>query len=68
MSVEPVAGSESPSTTVNDLKSQGYEVIIQWVSGQPDVVPLSECTVTSVNTAAPPKAYVSVACPPAGSQ
>ncbi len=65
---EPSGGGQSPGQTVQELKSQGYNVQIQWVQGEPDVVPLSQCVVTNVNTDAAPKAYVSVSCPAAGSQ
>ena len=65
---EPVAGSESPSATIQGLKDQGFEVQINWVAGQPSNIPLSECTVTSIDTSAPPTAYVSINCPPDGSQ
>ncbi len=66
--VKPVAGSQSPSTTVNTLKSLGYAVTIQWVRGKPNVVPLSQCVVTDINTVLEMRAYVSVSCPPADSQ
>ena len=57
----PEAGSESAADTISDLKSQGYTVSINWVSGSPDI-PLSECSVTGIDTAAAPTAYVSVEC------
>ncbi|MGD9619644.1 MAG: hypothetical protein AB7G47_05550 [Mycolicibacterium sp.] len=65
---DPAAGSESPDTTKQQLESQGYQVTVNWVNGIPDVVPLSQCVVTKIDTSAPPQAYMSVACPPAGSQ
>ncbi|MGB0877458.1 MAG: hypothetical protein ACPGXI_10410 [Mycobacterium sp.] len=64
----PIAGSESPTNTRAELERQGYQVTINWVNGAPNVVPLSQCVVTNINTVAAPKAYMSVSCPPAGSQ
>lgn len=61
----PEAGSESASATINDLRAQGFNVSINWVSGSPDV-PLSSCTVTDIDTAAAPTAWVSVECDEAG--
>lgn len=66
--IEPVGGGQSPGQTVKDLTNQGYDVQLNWVDGMPDVVPLSQCTVTNINTEDGKKAYVSVSCPPAGSQ
>ncbi len=66
--VKPVAGTQSPGTTVNALKNLGYKVIVQWVRGKPNVVPLSQCVVTDINTVVETRAYVSVSCPPADSQ
>ena len=57
----PEAGSESADATISDLKAQGYNVRINWVSGTPDI-PLSECSVTGIDTAAAPTAWVSVEC------
>ena len=57
----PEAGSESASATIKDLRAQGFNVGINWVSGSPDI-PLSECTVTDIDTAAAPTAWVSVEC------
>jgi hypothetical protein len=34
--VLPVAGSESASATIKDLKAQGYDISIDWVNGIPD--------------------------------
>jgi hypothetical protein len=68
--VWPVAGAESAEATIADLKAQGYDVAINWVSGQssvslarcrvlaihnPDNSPRSEETFTTV--------YVDVSCP-----
>ena len=33
----PEAGSESADATISDLKAQGYNVRINWVSGTPDI-------------------------------
>ena len=66
--VKPAAGAQSPATTVNSLKNLGYKVIVQWVRGKPNVVPLSQCVVTDINTVVQARAYVSVSCPPADSQ
>ena len=57
----PEAGSESASATIKDLRAQGFNVGINWVSGSPDI-PLSECTVTDIDTAAAPTAWVPVEC------
>jgi hypothetical protein len=61
----PEAGSEDAAATISDLKSQGYTVRINWVSGSPDI-PLSECSVTGIDTAAAPTAWVNVECDEAG--
>jgi hypothetical protein len=68
--VWPVAGAESAAATIADLEDQGYDVQINWVSGQssvsltqckvlaihnPDNSPGSETTFTTV--------YVDVSCP-----
>jgi hypothetical protein len=67
--VLPVAGSESASATIKDLKAQGYDVAINWVNGNPDVS-LSQCWVNAINTAdvsSNPNtlstAYVDIECP-----
>jgi hypothetical protein len=67
---DPVAGSESARAVINDLKDQGYDVEINWVSGVSSV-PLSECSVTGIDNpdhdAGPPTTfttvYVDVSCP-----
>jgi hypothetical protein len=46
--VFPTAGSESVGATVNDLKAQGFTVVINYLEGRPNV-PLSECKVTAIN-------------------
>jgi hypothetical protein len=66
----PVAGSESARAVVDDLKGQGYNVEINWVSGISNV-PLSECVVNGIDDpdhdAGPPTTfttvYVDVSCP-----
>lgn len=65
---QPAAGSQSPEDTIRELTGQGFDVRINWVAGTPSNIPLSQCTVTSVDTSAPPAAYVSINCPPDGSQ
>jgi hypothetical protein len=67
---EPVDTGGSAESVVGDLKSQGYNVVINWLSGY-DTVPLWACTVQDVNNpnAAPPTpgtfstVYVDVTCP-----
>jgi predicted Zn-dependent protease len=67
-SVLPVAGSESASATIKDLKAQGYNVAINWVNGIPDVS-LSQCWVNAINTADASSqntlktVYVDIECP-----
>jgi hypothetical protein len=72
-SAEPVfprAGTESASATVMDLEAQGFDVVINWLQGHPNV-PLSECRVNTINNPnreAPDPAtlaivYVDVVCP-----
>ncbi len=66
----PSAGSESASATIADLQSQGFDVVVNWLQGRPNV-PLSECRVNAINNpnSAPPgdstqsTVYVDVACP-----
>jgi hypothetical protein len=66
----PVAGSESARAVIDDLKGQGYNVEINWVSGISNV-PLSECFVNGIDDpdhdAGPPSTfttvYVDVSCP-----
>ena len=68
--VFPTAGSESASATVMDLKDQGFDVVINWLQGHPNV-PLGECRVNGINNpnTMPPNAstlstvYVDVLCP-----
>jgi hypothetical protein len=65
----PTAGSESVSTTVHDLKAQGFNVVVNYLEGPPDVS-LSECQVTAIDNPSAPTANpssvtvtVEVACP-----
>jgi hypothetical protein len=67
--VVPMAGAESVSSTVSDLKAQGFNVMINYLQGSPNV-PLSECQVTAINNPSAPTANpltvtvsVDVACP-----
>ena len=62
----PEPGSESAAATIGDLDSAGYDVSVQYENGAPNV-PLSQCTVTDINTAgsagSQPIAYVTINCP-----
>ena len=62
----PEPGSESAAATIGDLDSAGYDVQVQYENGAPNV-PLSQCTVTDINTAgsagAQGLAYVTINCP-----
>lgn len=62
----PEPGSESAAATIGDLDSAGYDVQVQYENGAPNV-PLSQCTVTDINTAGPAGsqgiAYVTINCP-----
>jgi hypothetical protein len=61
---------ESADSVVADLKAQGYNVVVNWLTGY-DTVPLWACTVQDVNNpndAPPPPGtfttvYVDVSCP-----
>ena len=64
----PEAGTEAPAATIRQLANAGYNVEINWVAGEPSNIPLSQCSVTRIDTSAPPVAWVSVDCPPDGSQ
>ncbi len=61
----PEPGSESAAATVGDLDAAGYDVQLQYENGVPDV-PLSQCTVTDINTigsaGSQPLAYVTINC------
>jgi hypothetical protein len=62
----PEAGSESAAATIGDLDDAGYDVVTQYENGAPNV-PLSQCTVTNINTVgsagSQPLAYVTINCP-----
>ena len=70
--VFPTAGTQSASATVMDLQAQGFDVVINWLQGRPNV-PLAECRVDGINNpshmpanpATLSTAYVDVACPDA---
>jgi len=64
----PPAGAESPGDTLRSLTALGYDVKAQYTAGAPSNIPLSECTVTGIDTHASPLAYVMINCPPDGSQ
>ena len=64
----PPAGTESPVDTLRSLTALGYDVKAQYTAGAPSDIPLSECTVTGIDTHAAPLAYVMINCPPDGSQ
>lgn len=59
------AGSESAADTVNDLQSQGYDVITQFENGDPSVS-LDQCSVSDINTVgsagSEKQAYVTITC------
>ena len=62
----PVAGSESARQTLNDITALGYNPVLQYENGVPDV-PLSQCTVTTVDGAdaanGQGNVYVTINCP-----
>ena len=67
---EPVDTGDSAESVIEGLKADGYNVVINWLTGY-DTVPLSVCTVEDVNnpddTRPKPGAfttvYVDVTCP-----
>ena len=67
---EPVNTGGSAQSVIDDLKADGYNVVINWLTGY-DTVPLSVCTVQDINNPddAKPKpgafttVYVDVTCP-----
>ena len=67
---EPVDTGASAQSVIDGLKAQGYNVVINWLTGY-DTEPLSVCTVSNVdnpNDAKPPAGtfttvYVDVSCP-----
>ena len=67
--VYPTAGSESVGATVNDLKAQGFNVVVNYLEGQPNV-PVYECQVIGIDNPSAPSAdpstvtvSVDVTCP-----
>jgi hypothetical protein len=62
----PEAGSESARDTLDDIAAAGYTASINWVQGV-NTVPLSQCSVTSINSAdatgSNPTVYVTIDCP-----
>jgi hypothetical protein len=67
---EPVDSGQSAQSVIDELKAEGYNVAINWLTGY-DTEPLSVCTVEDVNNPedAKPKpgtfttVYVDVTCP-----
>ena len=67
---EPVDSGGSAQSVIDGLKAEGYNVVINWLTGY-DTVPLSVCTVDSVDNPddSKPKpgtfttVYVDVSCP-----
>jgi hypothetical protein len=67
---EPTDSGESAQSVIDGLKAEGYNVVINWLTGY-DTVPLWACTVQEVNNpnASPPPlgtfttVYVDVSCP-----
>ena len=67
---EPVDTGESAQSVIDNLKAEGYNVVINWLTGY-DTVPLAVCTVESVDNPddSNPKpgafttVYVDVSCP-----
>ena len=62
----PQPGSESAAATIRDLDSAGYDIQLQYENGSPNS-PLSQCTVSNINTTgsagSQPLAYVTIDCP-----
>lgn len=69
-SAEPVDIGQSAQSVIDGLKAEGYNVVINWLTGY-DTVPLSVCTVSNINNpddSVPPAGtfttvYVDVSCP-----
>jgi hypothetical protein len=67
---EPVYTGGSAQSVIDGLRAEGYNVVINWLTGY-DTVPLSVCTVSNVNnpdSSVPPAGtfttvYVDVSCP-----
>jgi hypothetical protein len=66
----PVPGAGSASDAIDDLKADGFNVMINWLEGHPNV-PLSECQVNAlhdpssspVDPSSFQTIYVDVTCP-----
>jgi len=69
IALAPDARAEGADGVINDLKDQGYNVVINWTTGY-DTKPLDQCWVTNINNPGdqPPSpdtfttVYVDVAC------
>jgi hypothetical protein len=69
-SAEPVGSGESAQSVIDGLKAEGYNVVINWLTGY-DTVPLPACTVSNINNpddSAPSAGtfttvYIDVSCP-----
>jgi hypothetical protein len=48
VALAPEAGAQGAEGVINDLKDQGYNVVINWTNGF-DTKPLSQCWVTGIN-------------------
>ena len=67
---DPVYNDGSAESVINDLKTQGYNVVINWLTGY-NTKPLSVCWVSNINNPGqwdPPPGtfttvYVDVSCP-----
>ena len=67
---EPEDSGASAQSVIDGLKAEGYNVVINWLTGY-DTVPLSVCTVSNINNpddSVPPAGtfttvYVDVSCP-----
>ena len=67
---EPEDSGASAQSVIDGLKADGYNVVINWLTGY-DTVPLSVCTVSNINNpddSVPPAGtfttvYVDVSCP-----
>ena len=67
---EPVSTGGSAQSVIDGLKADGYNVVINWLTGY-DTVPLSVCTVENINNpdSSTPAigtfttVYVDVSCP-----
>jgi hypothetical protein len=67
---EPVYTGSSAQSVIDSLKADGYNVVINWLTGY-DTVPLPACTVSNINNpddSAPSAGtfttvYIDVSCP-----